>query len=125
MHTLSHHGAQQTISALHMKCEANFANTAKLASQNSEHFFAQDMRSLDCLSLVLTLLARPSVEPKLTIWLEAVIAERARILSRIGPTEHKPDIVKEAESIYRAAAALIEWERYYVEPMVEQKHDKA
>lgn len=45
-------------------------------------------------------------------WVAKVVAERARILARIGtPAEPKPDPVAENEAIYRAAAALLAWEK--------------
>ena len=45
-------------------------------------------------------------------WLAKVVAERAKIVKRIGPVGNpKPNPEVEALSIYRAAAALLEWEQ--------------
>jgi hypothetical protein len=46
-------------------------------------------------------------------WIREVIAERARILARIGPLPPPPDDRDAArrDAVYRAAAALLEWER--------------
>ena len=46
-------------------------------------------------------------------WIEEVLAERDRILARIGPLPPPPEDREwaRAEAIYRAAAALLEWER--------------
>lgn len=54
------------------------------------------------------------MDQHLVAWLDAVLAERARILKRIGPVERSPDPISEAEAIYRGAAALLEWEKYHV-----------
>lgn len=43
-------------------------------------------------------------------WLAKVVAERARMLTRVGPIEPKINPRQEQESIERAAAALLEWE---------------
>lgn len=50
------------------------------------------------------------MDQNLLAWLEAVIAERARILTRIGPMKREPNIEAERAAIYRGAAALLEWE---------------
>ena len=45
-------------------------------------------------------------------WLAKVVAERAKIVKRIGPVgEPKPNAEIEELAIYRAAAALLEWEQ--------------
>ena len=46
-------------------------------------------------------------------WLDAVIAERARILERVEPIpEPKVDAELAHQDVYRAAAALLAWERH-------------
>jgi hypothetical protein len=49
----------------------------------------------------------------LEVWLQAVIAERARILTRVAPVpEPHIDSVKAKEDVYAAAAAMLSWERH-------------
>jgi hypothetical protein len=55
------------------------------------------------------------MDEHLVAWLDAVLAERARILKRVQPIEKEPNQIAEAEAIYRGAAALIEWEKFRVE----------
>jgi hypothetical protein len=50
------------------------------------------------------------MDQNLLAWLEAVIAERARILTRIGPVKREPNVEAERAAVYRGAAALLEWE---------------
>jgi hypothetical protein len=48
-------------------------------------------------------------------WIKLVLAERRRILARVEPVPPPPADSEHARSlaIYRAAAALLEWERTF------------
>lgn len=48
---------------------------------------------------------------EITLWLLRVVAEKDAIRARIEPVDIEPDPVRAEEAIYRAAAALLDYER--------------